>query len=129
MEPRVLKPSELAWITRPHAEGEPARHVTELSEIGGMTHARANVWRLEPGAVGKRHRHPLQEEVFVVLQGTLSMYLGEPPVRHDVEAGSVVVVPPGTALQSANHGDVDLVTYVHGWPGEHETAELLDSAV
>jgi mannose-6-phosphate isomerase-like protein (cupin superfamily) len=129
MEPRVVVPSELAWVTRPHAEGEPARHVTELSDVGGMTQARANAWRFEPGAAGRRHRHALQEEVFVVLQGTLSIYLGDPPVRHDVEVGSMVVVPPGTVVQSVNHGDVDLVTYVHGWPGEHENAELLDSAV
>ena len=129
MEPRVVNPSELAWITRPHAEGAPARHVAELSEVAGMTQVRANVWRYEPGAAGRRHRHPSQEEVFVVLQGTLALYLGEPAVRHDVAAGSIVRVPPGTAVQSANHGAADLVTYVHGWPPEHDPAELLDPAV
>jgi hypothetical protein len=32
-------------------------------------------------------------------------------------------------LQAANHGDADLLVYVHGWPAEAETAELLPSAV
>jgi len=125
---RVLFPDELDWITRPHEAGEPARHVTELSELAGFAHTRANVWRYEPGARGRRHRHPLQEETFVVLAGTLSMYLGEPPERHDVPAGALVHVPPRTPLQSVNHGDEDVVVYVYGTPPEDEHAELLEPA-
>jgi quercetin dioxygenase-like cupin family protein len=125
----MIRPDELTWITRPHEPGESARHVAELSEPAGLEHARANVWRYEPGAQGRRHRHPVQEEVFVVLAGTLSMYIGDPPERHDVPAGGVLRVAPGTALQSVNHGDEDLLIYVHGWPPEDEHAELLDSAV
>jgi quercetin dioxygenase-like cupin family protein len=87
------------------------------------------VWRYEPGAVGRRHRHPLQEETFVVLSGTLTMYLGEPPERHDVAAGGLIHVDPGTPLQSANHGDEDLLVYAYGTPPESEHAEILDPAV
>lgn len=126
---RVVDPATLDWITRPHEPGEPARHVRELSEAAGFTHTRANVWRYEPGAAGRRHRHPLQEETFVVLRGTLSMYVGEPPVRHDVAAGSLIHVQAGTPLQSVNHGDDELVVYVYGYPPEDERAELLPSAV
>ena len=125
----VIKPEEQAWITRPHREDEPARHVAELSELAGMEHVRANVWRYEPGAAGRRHRHPVQDETFVVLAGTLSIYLGDPPERRDVPAGGLVHVTAGTALQSVNHGDEDLVVYAHGWPPEDEHAELLASAV
>ena len=35
----------------------------------------------------------------------------------------------GTPLQSANHGDVDLIVYAYGYPPEQTTAELLDPAV
>jgi quercetin dioxygenase-like cupin family protein len=125
----VVLPDGLEWITRPHEPGEPARHVAELSETAGLVHERANIWRYEPGAVGRRHRHVTQEETFVVLRGTLSIYLDEPPERRDVPAGGVVHVEPGTALQSANHGEDDLLVYVHGYPPESESAELLDSAV
>ena len=104
MTHRVITPEQFDWITRPHAEGEPARHVAELGE---------------PGASGRRHRHTLQEETFVVLRGTLSMYVGDPPAREDVPAGGLITVKPGMALQSANHGDSELVVY----------AELLPSAV
>lgn len=124
-----MHPDELEWITRPHEPGEPARHVAELSERIGFIHTRANIWRYEPGAAGRRHRHPLQEETFIVLSGTLTMYLGEPPERRDVPVGGLIHVEPGTALQTANHGDEDLLVYAYGMPPEHETAELLDSAL
>ena len=126
---RVIRPGELEWITRPHEPGEPARHVAELSERAGFAHTRANLWRYEPGAKGRRHEHTSQEETFVVLAGTLSMNLGEPPERHDVPPGGLIHVEPGTPLQSANHGDVDLLVYAYGTPPESENAEILESAL
>jgi quercetin dioxygenase-like cupin family protein len=129
MGARVVDPMQVEWITRPHEPGEPARHVAELSEVAGVEHVRANVWRYEPGAAGRRHRHKSQEETFVVLSGTLSMYVGDPPERHDVPAGSLIHVQTGTPLQSVNHGAEDLVVYAYGYPPEDENAELLDSAV
>ena len=126
---RVVIPDELEWITRPHEPGEPARHVAELSERAGFAHTRANVWRYGPGAKGGRHRHVSQEETFVVLSGTLSMYVGDPPERVDVPTGALIHVEPGTALQSANHGETELLVYAYGTPPESEHAELLDSAL
>jgi mannose-6-phosphate isomerase-like protein (cupin superfamily) len=126
---RAVRTDELEWITRPHGPDEPARHVAELSEHARFAHTRANLWRYEPGAKGRRHRHPIQEETFVVLAGTLSMYLGEPPERVDVPAASLIHVEPGTPLQTVNHGDVDLLVYAYGTPPESEHAELLDSAL
>jgi quercetin dioxygenase-like cupin family protein len=126
---QAIVPTELHWITRPHAPGEPARHVAELSERAGFAHTRGNLWRYEPGARGRRHRHRTQEETFVVLAGTLSMYAGEPPERCDVPAGGLIHIAPGTPLQSVNHGDVDVVLYAYGYPPEDEHAELLDPAV
>jgi quercetin dioxygenase-like cupin family protein len=126
---RVVRPRDTEWITRPHEPGEPARHVAELSGLAGFRHTRGNVWRYEPGARGRRHQHRQQEETFVVLIGTLSMYLGDPPVRHDVAAGDLVHVDPGTPLQAANHGDADLIVYAYGYPPENERAEILDPAI
>ena len=126
---RTIRFDELEWITRPREPDEAARHVAELSERAGFAHTRANLWRYEPGAKGRRHRHPLQEETFVVLSGTLSMYLGEPPERQDVPAGGLIHVEPGTELQTVNHGDEELLVYAYGTPPESEHAEILDSAI
>ena len=126
---RTIRFDELQWIARPHEPDEAARHVAELSERAGFAHTRANLWRYEPGAKGRRHRHPLQEETFVVLSGTLSMYLGEPPERQDVPAGGLIHVEPATELQTVNHGDEELLVYAYGTPPESEHAEILDSAI
>jgi quercetin dioxygenase-like cupin family protein len=129
MAHRVIRPDEFEWITRPHEPDEPARHVAELSERLGFAHTRGNIWRYEPGAKGRRHREVDQDETFVVLAGTLSIYLGDPPERVDVPTGGVIHVEAGTPLQSANHGDAELLVYAYGAPAEHERAELLDSAL
>lgn len=126
---RAISPTELQWITRPHESSEPARHVAELSDIAGFAHTRANLWRYEPGAKGRRHRHPHQEETFVVLEGTLTMYLGEPPERVDVPRGGVVHVEAMTPLQTVNHGAEDLLVYAYGYPPEDEHAEILETAI
>jgi quercetin dioxygenase-like cupin family protein len=126
---RAVLPEELEWKTRPHEPDEPARHVAELSDLAGFAHTRANLWRYEPGAKGRRHRHPLQEETFVPVSGTLTMYLGDPPEKVEVPAGGVVHVESGTPLQSANHGDDEVVMWVYGAPPEQGGAEFLDSAV
>jgi quercetin dioxygenase-like cupin family protein len=125
----VIGPDELDWETRPSEPGDAERHRAALTERAGLQHTRANLWRYEPGAVGRRHRHVHQEETFVVLAGTLSIYLGEPPERHDIPTGALVHVEPGTPLQSANHGEDELVVYAYGTPPEDATAELLDPAV
>ncbi len=125
---RVVLASDLEWETRPHDPGEPARHTAEVTVSTNSGKVPANMWRYEPGARGKRHRHADQEETFVVLSGTLTMYLGEPAERVDVAPGGVVEVARGTELQSANHGTEDLLVYAYGYPPD-EGAEVLDSVV
>jgi quercetin dioxygenase-like cupin family protein len=125
---RSVDPDALVWETRPHQDDEPARHVAELSEALETRHVRANMWRYEPGARGRRHVHAEQEETFVVLSGTLTMYLGDPPERIDVPAGGVVHVAGGTPLQTTNHGPETLVVYASGYPPD-DGATVLDSAI
>jgi len=125
----VVRPDEFMWLTRRHQPDEPARHVAEVSDPAGFAHVRGNIWRYDPGAKGRRHRHPTQEETFIVLAGTLTLYAGEPPERIDVPTGGIVRVDPGTPLQSANHGEQDLLVYAYGYPPELEHAELLESAL
>ena len=99
------------------------REVARLSEQ--MTRSRANLWRYPPGARGKRHIDPIQEEVFVVLDGTLTVDVGEPPDRQELPRGSVLVVQPGTALQLGNAHDETLVLFIYGAPPERGEATFL----
>ncbi|HEX5195378.1 MAG TPA: cupin domain-containing protein [Solirubrobacteraceae bacterium] len=116
------------WITRPHEPGEAARHVSELSEEAGFAHTRANLWRYEPGARGRRHVHVDQEETFLVLEGSMTMYVGDPPEPARVCAGELIHVAAGTPLQTVNDGDGDLLVYVYGSPPD-AGAEVLPDAI
>ena len=121
MEFHVLHASELEWL--PRGEDDP-RAVARLSDA--LTRSRANLWRYPPGARGKRHADRVQEEVFVVLDGTLTVDLGEPPEQHELERGSVLVVEPGTALQLRNAGADELVLFIYGAPPEQGGAEFFE---
>lgn len=117
----VFQPGELGF--QPRAEDDP-RSVARLSDA--MSRSRANVWRYPAGARGKRHRDLAQEEVFVVLEGTLTIDLEDPPERHSVPRGGVVVVQPGTPLQLRNAGGEELVLFIYGAPPETGQAEFLE---
>jgi quercetin dioxygenase-like cupin family protein len=126
---RAVRPDELDWIEREPDRGATARYVARLSDVLGFAHTRGNMWRFPPGSKGRRHRDLIQEETFVVLDGTLTMYLGDPPERVDVPKGGVVHVESGTVLQSVNHGEEEVLLYAYGAPPEAGGAEFLDSAV
>ncbi len=61
--------------------------------------------------------------------GTLTMYIGEPPVRHQVATGGLINVAPGTPRQVVNEGPDELLVYIHGGPPERGEVDFFDSAV
>jgi mannose-6-phosphate isomerase-like protein (cupin superfamily) len=117
----IFRPDELEFV--PRAEDDP-RSVARLSDA--LAQSRANVWRYPPGARGKRHRDLAQEEVFVVLDGTLTVDLGEPPERREVPRGGVLAVERGTILQLRNAGSEELLLFIYGAPPETGKAEFFD---
>ena len=117
----IFRQDAVEWEPRGDESG---RTVARLSD--SMTSSRANIWRYPPGARGSRHADKMQEEVFVVLDGTLTVDLGEPPERHELERGSVLVVEPGTILQLRNAGDEELALFIYGAPPGTGKAEFFD---
>jgi len=122
----VVRAGEQPFEERRYREGEPPRLAADLSEAAALRQSRARLWRYPPRTRGRRHREHAQEEVFVVLRGTLTMLLGDAPERVDLPAESVVSVEPGTALQVRNEADEELVVFVYGAPPEAGRAEILD---
>jgi mannose-6-phosphate isomerase-like protein (cupin superfamily) len=118
----VFRFDELPW--KPRRENDP-RLVAELSDA--LTSSRANLFRYPPGSVGRRHIDPVQEEVFVVIAGTLTIHMGEgdDPEQQELGEGSVLVVQPGTALQLSNRGDTELRLFIYGAPPEQGEATFL----
>ncbi len=125
----VIRPDELVWETRPQEEDDAPRRVAPGSQTSLTSALRANLRRYEPGSKGRRHKELAQEETFVVLQGTLTMYLGEPPVREEIPTGGVVHVMSSTPLQIVNEGAEAMLLYAYGAPPVRGQAEFLDSAV
>ena len=89
---------------------------------------RANVWRLPAGSRGRRHVEHVQEEVFVALEGTPTLALGEPAERVELPSGSVAVVEPRTPIQVLNEGTDDAVVLIVGAPPVTGQGEYLPDA-
>jgi mannose-6-phosphate isomerase-like protein (cupin superfamily) len=123
----VADSSKLEWEERPPAvEGQAPRQAADVTTAAGLQHSRGRVWRYPAGTRGKRHADKVQEEVFVVISGALTMLLGDPPERIDVGPESVVAVEPGTPLQVRNEGGEELVLYIYGAPPEQGGADFFD---
>jgi mannose-6-phosphate isomerase-like protein (cupin superfamily) len=119
----IFHAGELEW--HPRREGDP-RLVSELSDA--LTQSRANLFRYPPSSIGRRHIDPIQEEVFVVLDGTLTIHMGEDGAveQHELATGSVLVVQPGTALQLSNRHETELHLFIVGAPPERGETTFLD---
>jgi uncharacterized cupin superfamily protein len=113
----------LTWEPRPGGTGN--RAVAHLSE--GLTEMRANIFRLDPGARGVRHLEGAQEEMFVVLDGTITLALGDPEELHELSRGSVAAVPPQTVIHVRNDSDEVAEVLVVGAPPITGKAEHLPS--
>jgi mannose-6-phosphate isomerase-like protein (cupin superfamily) len=117
----IFRADERDWST-PSA-GDQTRGIRRLSDA--MTQMRANVWRLPPGSRGRRHAERIQEELFVVLEGTAVLALGDPADHVELPTGSVAVVEPGTALQVRNESESEATILIVGAPPVTGEADYL----
>jgi mannose-6-phosphate isomerase-like protein (cupin superfamily) len=123
----VVDAAKVDWEERPPAiEGQESRKYAEVTDLASLQSSRARIWRYPPKTRGRRHADKVQEEVFVVLSGQLTMQLGDPPERIDVGPQSVVAVEPGTPLLVRNEGDEELVLYIYGAPPEQAGADFFE---
>jgi mannose-6-phosphate isomerase-like protein (cupin superfamily) len=122
----VVHARDIEWEERPGHEGQAPRHAASVTDAAHLTESRARMWRYPAHTRGRRHLDPDQEEVFVPLTGTLTMLLGEPPERVDVEPGGAIVVHIGTAMQARNETDEEIVFFAYGAPPQHGNAQFLD---
>ena len=114
----VFRPGAPDFVDRGDGSG---RMLAPISDR--LTNSAAKFWRYPPGTRGKRHAEQVQEEIFVVLEGTAKIDLGDPPKRHELPRGTVCVVQPGTPLQLRNDGDEDVLFFIVGAPPEEGGAD------
>jgi len=83
----------------------------------GVTSFGINQIVLRPGERGRIHRHLRQEEVYLVLEGTLTLYLeGE---ETELGPGELIRVAPNVRRQLVNRGPGVLSFLALGGDGEH----------
>jgi len=107
--------AQLAFTTLRPDSGErfqPLRRELGVSSFG------MNLIVLAPRQRGRVHTHERQEEVYLVLDGELTLAL-EQGVAHTLAAGALVRVPPGMRRQLLNAGGEPLVLLALGGSGEH----------
>jgi uncharacterized cupin superfamily protein len=86
-------------------------------ELGVSTFG-LNLIRLRPGEQGRIHRHLRQEEVYVVLEGTLTLVVdGEP---RDLRRGELARVAPDVRRRLVNRHPDTLVLLAAGGATGHE---------
>jgi len=90
---------------------------TPLRRELGVTSFGINLIALQPGQRGRIHRHERQEEVYLVLEGTLTLL-----VERDesvLERGELVRIAPDLRRQLVNRGPERLLLLALGGSGEH----------
>ena len=91
---------------------QPLRRELDVSTLG------LNLIRLRPGQRGRIHRHERQEEVYVVLEGTLTLEVeGEP---HELPPACAARVAPGLRRRLANAGREPLALLAIGGATPHQ---------
>src|SRR3954469_17886570 len=105
----VARPGAIEYEEWDSVEGHVPRRVIDLTSALSLRQSRARLWRFAPHTRSFRHRDLVQEEVFTVLGGTLTVLLGDPPERLDLAPESVLAVQPGTATQLRNETDDEVV--------------------
>jgi uncharacterized cupin superfamily protein len=89
---------------------------TDLAKQLEIATLGARLWRLGPGQASTRHRHFEQAELYVVLEGTGRMRVGDEVLT--LAPLSAVAVEPATVRQVFNDTERDALWLVVGAPAE-----------
>jgi quercetin dioxygenase-like cupin family protein len=74
------------------------------------------LWRLRPGQASTWHRHEVTEELYVLLEGTGRMRVGDDVLT--LEPLGAVAVDPGDLRQVFNDTEADQLWLIAGSPNE-----------
>ncbi|MEZ5074055.1 MAG: cupin domain-containing protein [Solirubrobacterales bacterium] len=119
---RVLNAADAHW--RPSNQMGVAN--TDLARQLGAEALGARLWLLEPGQASTRHRHIRTHEIYVLLEGTGRIRVGDELLT--VEPLDAVYVEPDTVRQPFNDTAADQLWLVVGAPPEAANTLEMDAA-
>ena len=121
MSYRILTAEEAFW--RP--SNQMGVMNTDLAKQLDASTLGARLWRLAPGQASTRHRHRITTELYVLLEGTGRIRVGDEP--HTVAPLSSLLVDAGQVRQLFNDTDADQLWLVVAAPPEAaNTLEMTD---
>ncbi len=109
---RLLRAEEAFW--RPSNQMGVSN--TDLGRQLGSEEFGARLWRLAPGQASTRHRHAREVELYVVVEGTGRIRIGEDVLA--LAPLSALLVEPRQVRQVFNDTDADALWLVVGTPVE-----------
>jgi uncharacterized cupin superfamily protein len=104
-------------VSRARIDPDPGERFVTLRRALGVTSFGLNELVLLPGQRGRIHRHERQEEVYLVLEGELTLALEG--AEETLTAGELVRVAPDVRRQLVNRGSQRLVLLAIGGAGDH----------
>ncbi len=104
-------------FARTRIVADPGERFVSLRRELGVTSFGLNEIVLEPGQRGRIHRHELQEEVYFVLEGTLTLLLAD--AEEVLLPGELARVGPELRRQLVNKGRDRLYVLAFGGAGAH----------
>ena len=112
MSPRILHAADAHW--RPSNQmGVPNSDLAKQLDAQSLA---ARLWRLAPGQASTRHRHAQQTELYVLLEGSGRIRVGDD--LFTLEPLSSLLVEPGDVRQLFNDTSADALWLVVGTPRE-----------
>lgn len=104
-------------VSYAHLDRDGSERFVQLRRMLGVTSFGMNLIVLQPGQRGRIHRHEKQEEVYVVLEGRLSLAIDA--AERDLGEGDAARVAPEVRRQLVNRGPGRCVILAFGGAGEH----------
>lgn len=106
-------------LSRVHVDLDdpPHERFVPLRRDLGVTTFGMNLMTLEVGEQGRIHRHGMQEEVYLMLDGVLDLVVEEE--AHELRRGDVVRVGPQMRRKLVNRGPGRVVLLALGGSAEH----------
>ncbi len=104
-------------VSRARLNPETGERFLTLRRELGVTAFGLNQIVLQPGQRGRIHRHERQEEVFLVVEGNLTLIVERE--AHELGPGDLIRVAPALRRQLVNRGPGRVVLVALGGAGEH----------
>lgn len=115
---RVLRSADALW----RESNQMKTLNTDLAKQLEASTLGARMWRLKPGQASTKHRHFTQEELYVLLEGTGRVRIGEEVLA--LAPLDTLLVEPDTVRQPFNDTDADQLWLVVGAPPEAFSSTL-----